>query len=1368
MKDMVKRGGGDTAAKDLQPLVNGKGSTSIAMGTKKEMELLEDHSFPVKIQGAGVEQFELEVHGFWLVQDTILAVLAKEEVAPRTCLSLSFSGIMLDPLSEIQAIKGLKAGATLRLVEEPYNPRTARAHLARLQELLRTSGPQDALREGRSPSLLDTLCPTDSNFGVPSGKGTKRSVNDTKSAQTLVDGPPPEYILPGSQECPLLPLLPNGTHTEAPSLLLDLSLSCWNPPPGPRKLQGDFLYISVCTLEGRNCDITSSPRGFYLNRSTVDVFDPRPATTHQISHCLTDLLSQISPGFKMGLAALRNRSQPPPLESMPTPYRTLSWLGPQSAVRNHRNPFNSRLGLEEHVGPQAPDWNDELQAARDLPQGSVEERLMRDRVLLQVNSAFVWAAAQGAESVIDGCVAPINGGTDDPAFLWGGLFLSRGGDGVGALGGERGRRARQRLELNGVQSYSDLEGVLQGLHTLPTAVVDYRGIRLSAQGLAPGLEGLDRGMEGGPSRGLLYGFAAGAQESPHRRKMLELLAQAAKALALQRHAVVGPTGHQVPLFTPKDTQGVVGADGRFYLLDLFHVQPADANFLVTRTEGQENREEEGQEVVEEGWSTSYSTSTGLPRPFPHGLCRLRPELIRAFIQHKTSEFSQRVRERMEESGGVEECTKDGDPRGTDAVRGACKDVGSVSDIIFEMRFNPDVFSPGVEFPSSESSAVKLQERLLREAAAFIITRQIPAFVDDCQQLNISPMDGTTLRQALHQKGINLRYLGQVTRYISQLEDKEQLKHIMRLAFGEMLMRSARRILNTYLQGIEVSSLAAAVSHFLCCLLVPHFSAASVGEEPKKRSRRRGRGVALDSTAWSALSGTELWSLLNQDAKETYNLTDGFGTNVEHLVEQYGLQKVSLLRELCLKAGIQLRLREYTLSNCNKAPISQDDILNIFPVVKHVSMTMSDASKMLRSAQNNIQKGHTQQAYDQLKEASYMFTRVCDDLHPDACACLSSLAQLAYLQGRSAEARSLQLRAVVISERVLGFDHPNTIKEYALLAVYVFAGGELGLAQRCLYRARMLMLLIHGEEHPYTATLDNSLGLVLQGEQAVQYLQNALKLNTHFRGPNDLQTALNQHLLAQRLCTVGDYRAAMTHEREALTVFQTQCGEDHPQTKCSAEFLRAITQQAVQVERTLRQGGAPSADATIPESLSPSMETTLEQLALVNGILKPTLRSKIAELKEKLKEIRVSAKPADASSELSVAVNGAVEEENPPCEKEVNGEDTSNEDTAQQDSEVSDKNEEEAAPATNQEEINSSEQTEMTDRAGDDEPNSKTVSEKGGVTITTEEPGTGEREKGETLLVANVDAKATEHGTGEDIVMNDSLEKAEVNGVDGIA
>lgn len=149
-------------------------------------------------------------------------------------------------------------------------------------------------------------------------------------------------------------------------------------------------------------------------------------------------------------------------------------------------------------------------------------------------------------------------------------------------------------------------------------------------------------------RGLLYGVNAGPQESPQRRRLLELLAHAAKSLCLQRHVVFAPNGHQVPLFTSVDAQGLLGADGRFYILDVFRTFPADANFCPEvetdshAVSGEENgnkncEEEEGEEKKggrKEGWPENYHSDTGLPKSFVHGLCRLKPELVQAFIQHK--------------------------------------------------------------------------------------------------------------------------------------------------------------------------------------------------------------------------------------------------------------------------------------------------------------------------------------------------------------------------------------------------------------------------------------------------------------------------------------------------------------------------------------------------------------------------------------------------------------------------------------------------------------------------------------------------------------------------------------------------------------
>lgn len=139
-------------------------------------------------------------------------------------------------------------------------------------------------------------------------------------------------------------------------------------------------------------------------------------------------------------------------------------------------------------------------------------------------------------------------------------------------------------------------------------------------------------------RGLLYGVQAGPQESPQRRRLLEHLAQACKPLSLQRNVVVKPDGHHVPLFTSVDTQGLLGADGRFYILDVFRTLPADANFCPeAETESQivSTEEEDTKDCTNNGWPENYHSEYGLPAGFVHKLCRLKPQLLQAFIQHKS-------------------------------------------------------------------------------------------------------------------------------------------------------------------------------------------------------------------------------------------------------------------------------------------------------------------------------------------------------------------------------------------------------------------------------------------------------------------------------------------------------------------------------------------------------------------------------------------------------------------------------------------------------------------------------------------------------------------------------------------------------------
>lgn len=57
---------------------------------------------------------------------------------------------------------------------------------------------------------------------------------------------------------------------------------------------------------------------------------------------------------------------------------------------------------------------------------------------------------------------------------------------------------------------------------------------------------------------------------------------------------------------------------------------------------------------------------------------------------------------------------------------------------------------------------------------------------------------------------------------------------------------------------------------------------------------------------------------------------------------------------------------------------------------------------------SLNAGLQDQAHEHLKEAAYLFGRVCDDLHPEAGYCHSLLARVAFLQGKAAEVSSAML------------------------------------------------------------------------------------------------------------------------------------------------------------------------------------------------------------------------------------------------------------------------------------------------------------------------------------------------------------------------
>lgn len=58
--------------------------------------------------------------------------------------------------------------------------------------------------------------------------------------------------------------------------------------------------------------------------------------------------------------------------------------------------------------------------------------------------------------------------------------------------------------------------------------------------------------------------------------------------------------------------------------------------------------------------------------------------------------------------------------------------------------------------------IAADEAGVRKAGKYLLDVVLPKFVQDLCTLEVSPMDGQTLTEALHAQGINVRYIGKVS------------------------------------------------------------------------------------------------------------------------------------------------------------------------------------------------------------------------------------------------------------------------------------------------------------------------------------------------------------------------------------------------------------------------------------------------------------------------------------------------------------------------------------------------------------------------------------------------------------------------------
>lgn len=1157
------------------------------------------------------------------VQDMRQVVLDRPESCYKTCFSLQLDGMRLDDFAELHMIEGLKDGVTIKVVEEPYSVREARIHLRRIKDLLSTNFQVNAYSavDHLSLSFLSAVAGVDVEEEVVRIKG---QTIGTVSTEECV--PPAQVFVSEENQTLLEPLFPPNAEAKVPQCVKDLFPSAWNPPPGPRRLAGDLLYLDVITLEDVHAIITASTSGFFVNRTRDGIFNPRPHNDPCRSHTLVGLLNQLSPLFRKNFSQLQKSSiKRHPLEVIPTPYQVFPWAVPSEEhtpdTLRAEDAAAVRIGYEEHMPGQLRDWNEELQSARELPRDTLQQRLLRDRAIFKITSDFVAAATRGATAVVDGNVMAINPGEDEKKrmFIWNNIFFSFAFDSrdhFQELGGDEAAYSAAGGDLQGVTAYNRLD--TQGLYTLSTVIVDYRGYRVIAQSIIPGI--LQREQE----QSVVYGSADSGKTISSHEKFLELLNKAGKAIRVRPHKVLASNGDEIELCSSVECKGIIGADGRHYILDLFRTFPPDANFVGEKLKKISDSSEEEE------------AKSFLQHPYKHKLCCLRPELIEGFIafryvlflklvaMHVSAAKQKEMQNKNEEKPSNEEngqtfgeCPykkimnndskeglegnkleevvkqaednhKNSEPPtekntgGSDisaeAIKLSAKAAGSMSDSEFDVRFNPDVYAPGIKHASSEEAALSSDKVLVQDAADFLVETVIIKIVEDFISLSQTPLDGSQLTDIMHNRGINMRYLGKLATLLSMRED---LEHVYKISVMEMIVRTAKQVFKIHLQSATLRTLSVAISHFLNCFLSlypnpqPQLPPEEIMSRKKKSKRKPQKSLTngASTVPWAALTPEELWKSIAEETQKNF----GFElkcVNSEEAVLKYRIQRLSLLRAFCIKTGVQVLLREYDFKNRKRPTFTEDDIMNLFPIVKHTNPKAFDAAAVFEAAQGRLQAGLLGEAHELMVEALNLFHSVYGPLHADIATCYRAIARLHYLAEDSVQAVGFQRKAVVVCERIFGVDHPDTIIAYVHLALYCHNAGLASVALKLMYRARYLALVVFGEGHPDMATFDSNIGLILHGQREFKisemFLEKALDVQLKYHGSESVHTAMSFHLVARAKACISDYRAALNAEKTAFAIYSSKFGESDSRTRESSEYLKHCTQQAVIMQKKLNE------------------------------------------------------------------------------------------------------------------------------------------------------------------------------------------------------
>jgi tetratricopeptide (TPR) repeat protein len=195
-----------------------------------------------------------------------------------------------------------------------------------------------------------------------------------------------------------------------------------------------------------------------------------------------------------------------------------------------------------------------------------------------------------------------------------------------------------------------------------------------------------------------------------------------------------------------------------------------------------------------------------------------------------------------------------------------------------------------------------------------------------------------------------------------------------------------------------------------------------------------------------------------------------------------------------------------------------------------------------------------------RQALVLRQKALGEEHPDTARSYNSVAYNLQAQGKYADARPLLERALALNSKALGQEHPDTATSYNNLASCLGAQGKRAQAQPLHEKALAIRKKALGEEHPDTVASYDSVALNLnaQGKYAAAQplLERALRIRQKTLGEDHADTAQSYNNLAGNLNDQGKYAQAQPLYERALAIRKRALGEEHPDTATSYNDLAA--------------------------------------------------------------------------------------------------------------------------------------------------------------------------------------------------------------------